>query len=275
MVKTENQAVWYRWLTLLLGIPVPVRLPFGSRWIARNDACGRMILRGSFENEERMFVEQILRPGMVVLDIGAHHGYYTLLASQKVGPQGRVIAFEPSVRERRKLLKHLQLNACTNVQVEENALGETVGIEKFFIVEGRETGCNSLRPPAVRKSTYVVEVPITRLNEYVQLQNLARVDFVKMDVEGAELAVLKGATDFLERRPRPIIFCEVQDLRTRPWGYPAREIVDFLRQRGFRWYVPSAGGNMRLLDLDQNEFDGNFVAVPEERRDLFERELPL
>ena len=267
MAKTENQAVWYRWLTLLFGIPVPVRLPFGSRWIARNDACGRMILRGRFENEERRFVEQILQPGMVVLDIGAHHGYYTLLASQKVGPQGRVIAFEPSARERRNLLQHLQLNACTNVQVEENALGETEGNEKFFIVNGRETGCNSLRPPVVRKSTYVVEVPITRLDEYVQRQNLARVDFVKMDVEGAEWAVLKGATDFLERRPRPIIFCEVQDLRTRAWGYPAREIVDYLRQRGFRWYVPSADGNMQQLDLDQNEFDGNFVAVPEERGD--------
>ena len=107
-----------------------------------------------------------------------------------------------------------------------------------------------------------------RLDNYIRKNDLSRVDFVKMDVEGAELAVLKGATEFLARRPRPVVFCEVQDMRTRPWGYPAREIVEFLRQRGFRWFVPSADGGLRPLPLDQTEFDGNFVAIPEERDDL-------
>jgi len=265
MTKTENKAVPFRWLTLLFGIPLRVRLPFGSCWIARNDATGRMILRGHFENAESRFIKQFLKPGMVVLDIGAHHGYYSLLASQKVGPTGRVIAFEPSLRERRILLQHLRLNACTNVQVEETALGETEGRAEFFVVQGRETGCNSLRPPDVRQPTQATEVRVARLDDFIRQQDLKRVDFVKMDVEGAELSVLKGATEFLERRPRPVIFCEVQDLRTRPWGYAAREIVDFLRQRSFSWYVPSADGAVRPLPPGQIEFDGNFVAVPEEK----------
>ena len=269
MVETENKAVRFRWLTLLFGIPLRVRLPFGSLWIARNDATGRMILRGQFENAESRFVEQFLKPGMVVLDIGAHHGYYSLLASQKVGPIGKVVAFEPSLRERRNLLEHLRLNASTNVQVEETALGETDGSAELFVVKGRETGCNSLRPPDVRQPTKAIEVRVARLDDFARQHNLERVDFVKMDVEGAELSVLKGATEFLERRPRPVIFCEVQDLRTRPWGHAAREIVDFLRQRGFFWYVPSDDGAMRPLTSDQIEFDGNFVAVPEEKLGLF------
>ena len=268
MAKTEEKAIRYRWLTTLLGIPRKVRLPFGSHWVARNDASGRMILRGRFENVESQFVEGFLKPGMVVLDIGAHHGYYTLLASQKVGPLGRVIAFEPSPRERSRLLQHLQMNSCANVQVEETALGEADGRAELYVVRGRGTGCNSLRPPAVREATDATQVRVTRLDDYIRNHDLPRVDFVKMDVEGAELTVLQGATEFLERRPRPVIFCEVQDMRTRAWGYPAREIVGFLRDRGFRWCVPSADGTIRPLPLDQTEFDGNFAAVPEEKADL-------
>jgi FkbM family methyltransferase len=268
MAKTEDKAMRFRWLTTYLGIPQRVRLPFGSRWVARNDACGRMILRGRFENVESRFVERFLKPGMVVLDIGAHHGYYSLLASLRVGPLGRVIAFEPSPRERRRLMQHLRLNGCTNVQVEGIALGETEGREKLYVVSGKETGCNSLRPPEVRQSTHATDVQVARLDDYLGQHNLPRVDFVKMDVEGGELAVLKGATEFLERQPRPVIFCEVQDMRTKPWGYPAGEIVDFLRGKGFRWYVPSAEGAACPLPSDQNEFDGNFVAVPEERSDM-------
>jgi len=258
----------FRWLTFLFGIPLRVRLPFGSRWIARNDACGRMILRGHFEDTEREFVEQFLKPGMVVLDIGAHHGFYSLLASQKVGPQGQVISFEPSLRERRKLLQHLKMNACTNTRVEEFALGESSGTAELYVVSGKETGCNSLRPPNVSQSTIATNVQVARLDDYVQQHDIKRVDFIKMDVEGAELAVLKGATEFLAREPRPVIFCEVQDMRTRPWGYPALQIVDFLRQRGYRWYVPSRGGALQPLPLDQIELDGNFVAIPEEKDDL-------
>jgi len=264
MAKTEDKAMRLRWLTLFFGIPQRVQLPFGSQWIARNDACGRMILRGRFENTDRQFIEKFLKPGMVVLDIGAHHGYYSLLASQKVGPLGRVIAFEPSLRERRRLLQHLRMNACANTKVEETALGETEGRAELFVVEGRETGCNSLRPPNVSQATHALEVQVGRLDDYVRQHDLARVDFIKMDVEGAELAVLKGATEFLARKPRPVIFCEVQDLRTRSWGYAAKEIVNFLSQRGFRWYIPSKDGAMMPLALDQDEYDGNFVAVPEE-----------
>lgn len=258
----------FRWLTLFLGIPVRVRLPFGSLWVARNDASGRAILRGHFEDAENQFVQQFLKPGMVVLDIGAHHGYYTLLAAQKLGPAGRVFAFEPSPRERQTLTQHLRMNACANVHVEEVALGDSEGAAKFYIVKGRETGCNSLRRPEVRGYTYSTEVRVMRLDLYVLQHDLSTVDFVKMDVEGAELAVLQGATQFLARKPRPIILCEVQDARTRAWGYPAREIVDFLRRRGFAWYVPRSRGMLQPVDSEQKAFDGNFVAVPEERKDL-------
>jgi hypothetical protein len=76
-------------------VPLPTRLPWGDWWLAYNDVCGDAIFAGNFEEAERQFMERFLKPNMIVLDIGAHHGFYTLLASHKVGPTGQVIAFEP------------------------------------------------------------------------------------------------------------------------------------------------------------------------------------
>ena len=104
--------------------------------------------------------KRLLRPGMTVLDIGAHHGYYTLLASRRVGPQGKVLAVEASSRERKRLGLHLRINGCRNVQLESRALGEAEGTGELFLVEGSESGCNSLHRPATAAQTESVAVQI-------------------------------------------------------------------------------------------------------------------
>lgn len=246
-------------------MPLPMRLPFGGWWIAWNDVCSDAIFIGSFEEAEWRFVERFLQPGMVALDIGAHHGFYALLASKKVGPYGQVIAFEPSPRERGKLLWHLRLNLCSNVYVEGFALGNQKGEAEFFLVNGRDTGCNSLRPPNVAEPVKTLSVPVVMLDDYLQHRGIERVDFIKMDVEGAELEVLKGAPQLLQRLPRPVILCEVQDIRTRPWGYSAQEIMDFLQALGYRWFLPMLDGSLISLPPDWQQLAYNFVAVPHER----------
>ncbi|MBI3669982.1 MAG: FkbM family methyltransferase [Acidobacteria bacterium] len=256
------------------GLPVPVRLPFGSWWLAGRDTLGSALLAGGFENAECRFVQEFLRPGMIVLDIGAHHGLYTLLASKCVGPHGRVYAFEPSPRERRKLTLHLHLNLCRNVQLREFALAEHAGETEFFLVEGKETGCNSLRLPAVHEPTKVLRVRVSRLDDFLQREHVERVDFIKMDVEGAELAVLKGAGRLLEHEPRPVILAEVYDIRTEPWGYPARDIVAFLHQRAYLWFRICGQGDLQPVEADRKRFDDNFVAVPEERLDEIRHLMP-
>jgi hypothetical protein len=76
---------------------------------------------------------------------------------------------------------------------------------------------------------------------------------------------LKGGIELLSRRPRPVILLEVQDVRTRTWGYPAREIIQFLSTNGYRWFRPLPGGTLEPIAADAQEYDGNFVAVPEEK----------
>jgi FkbM family methyltransferase len=248
---------------------VPVRLPYGAWWLARNDHVSQPILDGNFEQAESSFVQRFLKSGMSVLDIGAHHGFYTLLCSHVVGAEGRVYAFEPSTRERNALLKHLRLNRRTNVQVMDFALGSENGDGSLYVVDGSQTGCNSLRPPKVQSGTAQVKVHVRRLDDWLEQQGILHIDFVKLDVEGGEIYALNGAERLLELRPRPVLLIEVQDIRARAWGYKARELIDDLRGRGFKWFSITGGGYLKPLNTDAEEFDGNFVACPHEReRDL-------
>jgi FkbM family methyltransferase len=248
-------------------IAMPIRLPFGAWWLARRrDELGRTLLTRGFEDLERHFVQRFLREGMTVLDIGAHHGLYTLLASKCVGPSGKVIAFEPSVRERRTMRLHLMLNRCRNVSIEEFALGASDGEAEFYVIWEYATGCNSLRPPAsdIMAETRTVRVPTARLDRWLSKSQIKKVDFVKMDVEGGELDVLRGARELLSRRPRPIFLIEVQDVRTEPWGYPAKEIINYLLVEKYKWFGIADGGRLGDLDVSSDKFEGNFVACPEE-----------
>jgi FkbM family methyltransferase len=254
--------------SLMSRIPVPARLPFGAWWIRRGDEFAEMLFEKGFEGAELAFVERFLQPRMTVLDIGAHHGLYTLLASKQVGGKGKVFAFEPSPRERRALNLHALLNFCRNVTVESVALGNQEATADLFVVQGGQTGCNSLRPPIVISGTSPVRVRVTRLDSWLATHNVERVDFIKLDVEGGELEALKGASELLKRRPRPVILAEVQDIRTAPWGYRAKEILTRLRDADFTWFRLLEGGLLETLDLSGESFDGNFVACPRESMHL-------
>lgn len=267
----KTKSLVFQWTSLKLRcaeffskIPVPIRLPFGAWWVLRKDNLGELLLTGNFEKDEIGFVQRFLQPGMAVLDLGAHHGLYTLLASQCVGSRGRVVSFEPSSRERRALRLHVLLNVCRNVTIEGVALGNENTQAKLFVVEGDQTGCNSLRPPDTASATSPVPVCVRRLDDWLQSHKIDRVDFIKLDVEGAELDVLKGASRLLQRRPRPVILAEVQDVRTLPWGYRAKDIIYHLGNQGYKWFGLSDGGCVEDLDLSANDFEGNFVAWPEE-----------
>jgi FkbM family methyltransferase len=266
--REEKARFFYAlWVRIFPKIPLPTRLPFGAWWLARNDFIASSIFSGGYETQGQSFVERYLRPGMVVLDVGAHHGYYTLLASKLVSSTGRVFSFEPSPRERKALSLHVRLNRCRNVRVQVLALGSRNGRAEFHLVEHAETGLNSLMPPACAFPTSVVLVDVTTLDGWLQGQNIRHVSFIKMDVEGGELAALQGATGILERQPRPVIFVEIQDIRTQPWGYPAKRILEFLSARGYKWFDIASEGLLTELDTDPDQFDGNYVAIPSEQMD--------
>ncbi len=260
----QSRSFYARWRRRFPTRPVPVRLPYGAWFVARDDFFGSKFTYDGFETDERAFVQNFLKPGMTVLDVGAHHGLYTLLASKRVGKTGTVTAFEPSPRERKALLLNLKLNRTKNVRVEAIALGSSNTQSQLYVVDHQETGCNSLRPPVTSGTMSTTQVEVRRLDDWAMEHHMEHADFIKLDVEGGELEFLKGAERFLAGSKRPVILAEVQDIRTQPWGYRAKDIINHLHERTFVWLRILDAGRLDRLDTGAEEYDGNFVAVPAE-----------
>jgi FkbM family methyltransferase len=248
-------------------LPIPARISPDLWFLAWLDHLGDHILVGNYEESELAFVRKFVRPGMIVLDIGANEGFYTLFFARIVGVHGTVVSFEPSRRERRRLRINLWINFIKNVRVEEFALSEQESELNLYVVETGETGCNSLRPPAVEGPTRPISVTSTTLDLFLRRNSLRRIDFMKIDVEGAEWSVLQGAVTTLRAAPRPFMMIEVSDLRTRPWGYRSQEIAKCLRNLDYKLFRPLPFGKLEPIDVmnikDTSDF--NVIAAPTER----------
>jgi FkbM family methyltransferase len=120
---------------------------------------------------------------MVAFDVGANVGYYTLLLSRGVGPQGRVFAFEPNPVNFAHLKEHLRLNKIGNVEIVEAAVSDRAGTA-FFSGEGSTGKLSQTGTPT----------------KTVQLDNYPRPDIIKMDIEGEEIAALRGSARILAER---------------------------------------------------------------------------
>lgn len=251
------------------GMPIPLRLPCGVWWLAEESLLDEKLLFGEFETMERRFVKRLLRRDMTVVDVGAHHGLYTLLASKCVGWRGRVVAIEPSARECVRLEKHLRLNRSSNVQLIPCAVGEEPGEAQLHVVERFNDGCNSLRTPNTPEPVKTTPVKVRRLDDILSELGISTVDFIKLDAEGAELSVLYGAMKLLNRSPRPAMLAEVQDIRTKPWGYAAREILQLLIRMDYQWFAIAAKGALLPIPCDLETYDANLVAFPIERTEEF------
>jgi FkbM family methyltransferase len=158
---------------------------------------------GSYEPHLTRVFERYCAPGMTVVDVGANLGYYSLLASRLVGPSGRVIALEPNSENCRLLLSSLRLNGSTNVELLPVAADVATGWAYYSTHVGSNGG---LIDPGDLLAHPGVVVPTFRLDELVS----GPVGFLKMDVEGAEGRVMRGATGIIER-DRPIVTTELKD----------------------------------------------------------------
>lgn len=284
--KSLIRGVWYsRSRFRFLDFAVPCRLPDGGVFLAHGDTMGWGIfsrrlpgVKGSYEESDRKFVLRFLGEGMTFFDVGANQGFYTLLAARRVAPSGRVFAFEPASTEFEKLLKNVAINRYRNVQARQTAVGAFDGETEFYLCRDGRGSFSSCRRPAedLRAVRHVlVRVPMTTLDKLCAEQGIVRCDLIKIDVEGGELAVLKGASQILLSL-RPLVICELADIRTATWNYPASEIYSFLESRGYQWFRTSVDGVLtpaarkKRYDPDWE----NLVAVPRERRGELLSRLP-
>ncbi len=187
----------------------------GKKWIV---GSGNLeFLLGSWEYDKRILFEKTITPSSVVYDIGAHAGFYTLLASELVGMGGSVISFEPVPQNLHYLKKHIELNRCQNVTIIDAAVSDKEGFLNFILgptsTTGHVTGENQNDSPLINikspskneleiiksRNANQITVKTVRIDDLVGIQRLPKPDFIKMDIEGAEVLALRGAKSTLER----------------------------------------------------------------------------
>ena len=175
---------------------------------------GRM-LRGSYEAGLVSAITSIVQPGWICLDVGAHFGYHSLLLAALVGARGQVHAFEPAPFNVRMLTLHVERNQQHGVvHVHPIALSDANGTAILRASNSPESsglgflaGAHVLSRPIMRQFT-TLEVEQRRLDDLVAAGTIPRPHFLKIDVEGAEVACLRGAMTTL-RTARPVVAAEL------------------------------------------------------------------
>ena len=152
---------------------------------------------GAYEPATTRLIQNLVKPGMVFVDVGAHLGYYSLLAARQVGQDGRVYAFEPEPVNYSLLIKNIELNGYRNIIADPRALSNTTGSSNLF-VSALDSGRHSIYHHGLPETGSVAVDTIT-LDAFLETQGWPRVDLVKMDVEGSERDVLEGMSQLLER----------------------------------------------------------------------------
>jgi FkbM family methyltransferase len=173
---------------------------------------------------------------MTVIDAGASIGQYAMLASARVGPRGSVHCFEPHPGVHRVLRRNLRRAGCVNVLARRLALGRTSGVRDLFLHPIDNVGATSFAPRDAMRPGPRVRAATTTLDAYVETHGLRRVDLVRIDVEGAELEVLDGATHTLDANPDIVLVVQFLRESARRFGYTVEDLEARLRALGFRLF---------------------------------------
>jgi FkbM family methyltransferase len=216
------------------------------------DPIQRNIYLGTYEPQETIWVEQWLKPGMTFVDIGANVGYFTALAARRVGSSGRLFAVEPQPHVYRKLRQMIEDNSLSQVTAICAGLSDAPGILPLFLpADACFNNATMVRHEGARS----IEVPVKTLDTCLDEWGVERIDLLKIDVEGHEPSVFRGAASALAAGKIRAILCEFNDPWLRLAGSSAGELHSQLLRAGFvdRQGTPKFAGPLenRFLCLKQ------------------------
>jgi len=224
----------------MLGKPFvyPLSPSDGRIVIDQNDMISRKIfLRGGFESEVVGVISKLLRPGMVFFDVGANIGVFSIIASKIVGPSGQVHSFEPDPLNFRRLVNNIRENNAINIRANRIALMDREGTVALRSFAKNGLGAfSSVGEPVARKSlARIISQPVTSstLQRYASGMGIRRIDVMKVDVEGAELMVLKGGEKLLRVTKAPAIICEFNASAVKALKYDLQELRYYIESLGY------------------------------------------
>lgn len=220
---------------------------------------------GEYERAVTHFISSVVRTGDVCLDIGANFGWYTTLLHRLSGPHGEVHAFEPVPNIFARLEKNVALaGSPSNVHLNNVALGDAPGAVTIHQFAGLTIGHSSLSTMG-RTDYTTVESPMMTLDSYLEEHHLSQVNFVKVDIEGAELMLFKGAGKLFRQDVPPIWMIEMALGTTRGFNYLPNDLVAYMKgQADYEFYAVDEV-SLSLIPIDgfaADDIGANVLCIP-------------
>jgi FkbM family methyltransferase len=238
--------------------------------VRTDDLLGRILaVSGVHEPNVTAAFSAALQSGDVCLDVGAHFGYYTLLAAKRVGPAGHVYAFEPSPSSYRRLVQNVRLNGFDNVTAFDFAVGERESTGVLYEAAGENSGLATLSSELAGKSGLPpreISVRVVPATAVVPERDLGRTRVIKVDVEWHELEVLRSLRPVFDLGGPLSLFVEWNPRRSAP-DAPG-ELRAFCTTYGFAMYGLGSGHSLERLFPDHVDAAVRLDDVPAEQTDL-------
>jgi FkbM family methyltransferase len=188
--------------------------------------------QGNYEEENYFFLQEQVKPGMHIMDIGAHIGLFSSCSSQLTGPEGRIICFEPTPGTFSILKKTLRLNHCDNVTAVQAAVSDKEGSATFFVSHREGGNSNSLVKNRLQGESDGYDVKLVTIDSSVQNYSL-QPSIIKIDAEGVELDVLKGGLKTFEQY-KPILIIGLHPEFIKQKGDSLEAIWELLAEAGYQ-----------------------------------------
>ncbi|NOY55605.1 MAG: FkbM family methyltransferase [Actinobacteria bacterium] len=221
--------------------------------------------------KEMLVLETVVAPGDVCFDVGAAGGTYMYLLARRAGPSGQVHAFEPRSRSHRAIERARRLLGMHTVSVHRVGLADEEGSMEILIPSWHGVpfttraflasayGKDAEEVPDGFTDLHSLTIPMTTIDRFVVDKALHRIDFIKADIEGAELALLEGARTSIERW-RPTILIEIEERHLARYGRHPVEVVEFLARHGYRMHAFADGELSPVGEVTPGE--NNYLFLP-------------
>ncbi|VVA44360.1 conserved hypothetical protein [Candidatus Roizmanbacteria bacterium] len=205
----------------------------GNQMLLDKDDSMRLSILGVYEPLAVKHFQDSIKPGDTVLDIGAHIGYYTLMAAKRVGSKGKVYAFEPNKDNCALLTQNIKLNGFKNVVLVSKAVSKSSGKVRFFL-SNVSTGMHSL-VDIDNNSENSIEIEAVSLNDFFG-KKIPTVGVIKMDIEGGEYTALEGMDRLLKKNKHMTILTEFSPYSIIKAEKSPRGFLNLLMSYGFKLY---------------------------------------
>ena len=230
--------------------------------VYKDSQLAKFIYLDDFEKREITFIQNFLKKGDLVLDVGANIGLHSLLAAEKVKEQGKVYAFEPASETYARLLDNIKLNRYENIIAENLALSNAQGEANISISLDGYDAWNSLGVPTAGVKFKEQTVKTDTLDNYLSNNMEKKIDLIKIDVEGWEIPVIEGGHELLSQPDAPVLIVEFSDENFRNAGYSCADCYELLEGWGYRLFYYDYPQNMIMPETKKEYYSSaNIIAT--------------